>query len=230
MLRRKGDYPDELSLLIRSINLMRNNLNEHLHERELRIAEMHHRIKNDLGFVYSMLYLQADQSKSEEASRLINDAGRRISVVTRIYERLYTEKNFLEVAIKPLLVQIINDLKELGVITADTLTLRIEEMMVPTKVSISIGIILNELITNGVKYAGEGKLSPRLDIAVSLLEDGKHVSITVKDDGAGFPSSVIEEREFGFGLTVIHALVTQHQGSLNLKNDHGAVVSVTLEF
>ncbi|KGE73407.1 sensor histidine kinase [Spirochaeta lutea] len=223
-IRRRRAYDDELGDLLRAINLMRHNLSEDMHQRELRIAEIHHRMKNDLSFIYSLLYLQSEQVDQPRAREQIVEAGRRVGVISQIYSRLYTERNFLEVSVKPLVEQMVVDLVDLGVISMNSVTVDMEDIRVPTKVSIGIGIAVNELVTNAVKYAGMSGEELRVQIALRSSDPG--VNLEVRDNGAGFSQDLIQGQGYDFGLRVIQSLSLQHSGEMTLSNEDGGVVRV----
>jgi len=226
ILRRKIDHPDELHSLIFAINQMRRNLHAHLKERELLVSEVHHRIKNDMGFVKALLFLQAEQSGSPEVKTAVQEASQRVSVMARIYERLYGDGNFIEVGLKPLAENVIADLRALSGLQPGSVELVVEDLKVRTKLSVAIGIILNELVTNSLKYAPETTEDLRIVVRICLDALGSSLEMTVSDNGAGIPEDVISGARRGYGLTVVGALVDQHNGTLKLCNDQGAVVSL----
>jgi two-component sensor histidine kinase len=122
-----------------------------------------------------------------------------------------------------------------------------EPFTISPRLSIALGIILNELLTNAAKYgvpedgpaAPEGPAGPRpassghaaagraLSVAIRR-DDEEAVELTVRDAGPGFPEALLEEGRYGFGLTIASALARQYGGSLRLRNDNGAVATVTL--
>ncbi len=228
-LHRRLDYPDELHSLVDAINAMRQNLHRYLKERELLVSEIHHRIKNDMGFIKALLSLQADLSESPEVKSAVKEASQRLSVMTRIYERLYGDENFLEVAVRPLAGKVVADLRELGKLPTGIIELAVDDFKVPTKLSVSIGIILNELLTNAMKYAFTTAEATRIDASIHTRVEEKTVELTVRDNGSSIPGDVIDGSRRGYGLTIVDALVKQHCGTLTLSNDGGSVVRVVLQ-
>jgi two-component sensor histidine kinase len=230
VLHRRVDYPDELQVLVGSINVLRSRLDAYLKERELLVAEIHHRIKNDITFIKSLLMLQAGQTESPEVSQALNEAGQRVSVMARIYERLYGDDDFLEVALKPLVDQVIQDLLELSGLPPDCITLQVEEVSMPTKLSLGIGIILNELATNAVKYAVKPSSTGHVTVTLRVNVSEKTIEMKVVDNGPGFPEDVVSGVRKGYGLIIADALVAQHHGSIAFANESGGVVTVRLPF
>ncbi|MGD9940328.1 MAG: sensor histidine kinase [Clostridia bacterium] len=228
VLHRRVDYPDELQVLVGSINILRSRLDAYLKERELLVAEIHHRIKNDITFIKSLLVLQAGQTESPEVSLALNEAGQRVSVMARIYERLYGDDDFLEVALRPLVEQVIQDLLELSGLPPDCITMQVEEISLPTKLSLGIGIILNELVTNAAKYAVKSTATGHVTVTILVYAPENTIEMKVVDDGPGLPEDVVSGIRKGYGLTIVDALVAQHHGSIVFANESGSVVTVSL--
>jgi two-component sensor histidine kinase len=228
VLHRRVDHHDELHVLTGSINMLRSRLDDYLKERELLVGEIHHRIKNDITFIKSLLMLQAGQTESGEVRSALYEAGQRVSVMARIYERLYGDDDFLEVALRPLVDQVLQDLLDLSGLPPGCVTIQVEEVSLPTKLALGIGIILNELATNAVKYAVKPSATGCLAVEVLVLASGKTLEMKVMDNGPGLPEEVVSGVRKGYGLTIVDALVSQHRGSIAFANESGGVVTVRL--
>lgn len=222
--------PDELSCLVDAINRMRSTLRDYLEERELLLAEVHHRIKNDMQFVQSLLLLQAGEAESAELREELEGAARRVSVMGRIYERLYRDEDFQEIEVRSLAERILDDLQQRGVLSGVAINLEAETLHVPVKVSVTVGIILNELVTNALKYAAGTQEGPlRIHVRLCEAQEGRALTLTVADNGPGLPGDVLSGETKGYGLTILSALAGQYGGTLQLWNDGGAAAAVTLE-
>ena len=228
-LTRPRGREDELHLLVQAMNSMRENLSAYARSRELLMLEVHHRIKNDLSFVQSLLTLQAAQSKNPETVSALDEAGLRLGVMGEIYERLHTDSSFTEVELSPLVQEIVADLQSKGALSGASVDLSVERIFVPVQMSVGFGIILNELLTNAAKYAGGSSEELRIAVTAGRGASEGSVDMTVRDDGPGFPERVSSGTGVGFGLSIVDALVKQHRGSLSLANDRGAVVCVSLK-
>jgi two-component sensor histidine kinase len=227
-LTRPRKRKDELHFLVEATNSMRESLSAHVEARELLMREVHHRIKNDLTFVRSLLTLQAGQSENPETVSALEEAGLRVGVMGEIYERLHTDSNFTEVELPPLVREIVTDLQSKGALSGASVDLSVEETCVPVQMSVGFGIILNELLTNAAKYAGGASGTLRVTVDVSQDASNGSVDMTVRDNGPGLPEAVCSGGSVGFGLSVVDALVRQHKGTLSLGNDQGAVITVSL--
>jgi two-component sensor histidine kinase len=230
-LDRRRDHGDELHRLVNAVNEMRRRLRADVRERELLISEIHHRIKNDMGFVKALLSLQAARSAAPETATALNEASQRIAVMGRTYERLYRGDDVLHVELGPLVEQIVGDFRARGILPIDAVEITVENITVTTRISVAIGMVLNELVTNAAKHAFSSVVEPRIRVTVRNATDaaGRTVAeLSVADNGEGFPGDVLREESAGYGLTVVRALVEQHDGVLELRNDAGAVAIVRL--
>ncbi len=202
-------------------------IKELLTEKETLLREVHHRIKNDMNFVRSLLSLQANEAKSEEVRDSLDEASNRVSVMGRVYERLYRGGTFRRVQLHELVEELVADLKSSSIPARIPVETEIDELTISTRESVSIGIIVNELLTNSVKYAADHSPEPRVELALRESEEGK-VTLLLRDNGPGLPERVLRKEELGFGLTIVSALVEQHDGTLAMRNEGGAVVEATL--
>jgi len=106
---------------------------------------------------------------------------------------------------------------------------KLEDITVPVRLSVAIGIVYNELITNSAKYVLSDNTGPReIDVILDERDDPPAVQLSVRDDGPGFPPAIVNRKQFGYGLTVVESLVSQHEGTLVVENTLGARVTVTL--
>mgnify|MGYP006289117103 FL=1 len=202
-------------------------IKELLTEKETLLREVHHRIKNDMNFVRSLLSLQANEAKSEEVRDSLDEASNRVSVMGRVYERLYRGGTFRRVQLNKLVEELVADLKSSSIPAGIPVETEIDELTISTRESVSIGIIVNELLTNSVKYAADHSAEPRVELALRESNKGK-VTLLLRDNGPGLPERVLTKEELGYGLTIVSALVEQHDGTLAMRNEGGAVVEVTL--
>ncbi len=197
-----------------------------LEDRELLLKEVHHRIKNDMLLVRSLLSLQAGRTSSPETAAELSEAASRITLMGRIYERLYRSDNYESIQIRPTLLSIVSDLlsgASQGQIDLET---EIEERQLPRRISVPIGIIVNELVNNSLKYAFAGGRKPHLRVALRV--DEGMVEIEVEDNGPGMPPALrlpdgsINPGGFdSFGYTMIGALVAQHFGTATVEDAKG---------
>ena len=208
---RSGEEARELAEVVDN---QTQQLRELLGQRELLIREVHHRIKNDMGLVRSFLRLHIDETGSKEAKQILREADSKLAVMGEIYDRLYRSNDFSAVEIKPVLTRLLQDVASGGSSRKARVDTQIADIRVERSRATSLSIVINELVTNSLKYA-EGD---PLRIVVRLEEsDSGALVLTVEDSGQGFPRAVIEGR-FGFGLTMVRALVEQDDGRVELAD------------
>lgn len=199
-------------------------------EKEILLQEVYHRVKNDMNLVRSLLSLQASRTENEIARRHIEEAGHRVSVITRVYQRLTDSKDVGSVNLRTFLPEVLADLVR-GPWSAELqTTLDERDIWVSSRVSTAIGIILNELATNATKYGTpptDTTTRPRIMISVSEREHGCLI-VRVSDDGPGFPADVVRGDRRGLGLTIVEALASQYGGAFSLNNEPRPCAEVTL--
>lgn len=194
-----------------------------LEERDILLREVHHRVRNDLNFVASLLAMQSTNTENETAKRALAEAQERIGVIVRVYELLNNDDRVDTVLLRPLLQALVETLTA-GTIPPETrCTVAVDDVTVSVRLSIAIGIIVNELITNANKYAFKKPGSPsaggdRIHVSGTVV-DGSTLRLAVYDTGHGFPSDIATNRRYGFGLTLVSGLVEQHNGRFRVEND-----------
>ncbi len=199
-----------------------------LAEQELLVREVHHRAKNDMMLIRSLLSVQASRSESPEARAALIDASRRVAMTGRVYERLSASGQPQTVDLRLLIGGIVDDLKG-GVVPPEvTVEVSVEAVTVDTRIATAVGVILNELITNSVKYGFDLPAGVVVSISVDApTDEGLHVR--VRDNGRGFPPEILDGTRYSFGLTIVRAMVDQHDGRLSLANDSGAVAEIDIK-
>ena len=198
-----------------------------LKEKELLLREVHHRIKNNMNTVISLLKLQADSVKNIEAKDSLLNAQNRIRSMQVLYDILYRSENFdvtwTELYMNSLIDEIYRNLTQRQKVSIERV---IADFEISARMIFTLGIILNELITNAMKHAFEGKDRGRIDI--SLSREGKMAKLKVMDNGTGLPSSVDLATHSGFGLSLVRELSSQIGGQLTVERKRGT--SFILEF
>lgn len=191
-----------------------------LQEKEIMLKEVHHRIKNNMNTIMSLLFLQSTDMKSREAIEALENARMRVQSMMVLYDKLYRSSDFQHLSVKDYLTtltnEIVDNFNHLERIQVKT---EIEDFILDSKTVFNLGIIINELITNTMKYAfpnGEdGK------IAVSASIKNKHVSIIIQDNGIGIPESVNIETSEGFGLKLVRILSEQLDAAIKIERKDG---------
>lgn len=195
-----------------------------LAEKELILKEVHHRVKNNMFIMTRLLSLQADRSP-EPGSSALKEAEGRIRSMVLLYDRLYESADFRRVSSAEYLASLVEDIlanfaTDVGV-RADT---AIDDFSLDAKHMQTIGIIVNELLTNAMKYAFAGRRTGTIRVEARRLESA--VALTVRDDGIGLPEGLDARTSGGFGLTLVRELTSQLKGIVRIERGGGTAVTV----
>lgn len=194
---------------------------------EVLLAELNHRVKNNLQLIISFLQLSRVHAEGQEAKDLLQAAIARIQGVGAVQAELHkTSSGFVDLGeYLPNLIRAAIKMEGDDV----RLTIASENVKVPFKLGSGIGLIVNELITNAIKHGGRDSCEISFELK---REDEDVICITVRDKGKGFPTESLNAAETkatkARGLGIIGALARRCGGSLVKKNEGGAVVTLTL--
>lgn len=186
-------------------------------QKSLLLKEVNHRIKNSLQIVSSMLYIQGTHAKNLEAHEALQNASARVLAIAAVHERLYTGKDIRAVPLDAFLGELCNDIGEaLG--CADQVKVELAPVEVPTDMAIPLSLVLNELLTNALKYG-------RAPYRVTLAPQEGGLAMTVSDAGQG-PAADNGRR--GFGSQIVEAAAKQLSARLETKRGPGGYQLVLL--
>jgi PAS domain S-box-containing protein len=187
-----------------------------LQEKELLLKETHHHIKNNMTVINSLLSLQASAQENEACKNILNDAATRIKSMEVLYNKLYRSENFHELSIKVFLPPLIDEIVGVFYAIPPVKTIaHCEDFVLSAEILSALGIIINELITNSMKYAF--KKSKRGLITVTVSKKDKAVTIIYEDNGIGLSESLSFENSSTFGLKLVAMLVKQINGSITIE-------------
>ena len=198
-----------------------------LKEKEILLKETHHRIKNNMGVIRSLLSIQSRLKTEKSCTEILRNAANRIQGMMVLYDKLYRSESFTELSIRVFLPSLIEDLKTHYSSGKDIKTdIHVEDIVIDTKILSSIGIMLSEMFTNSMKYAFTERDSGK--IAVEAFRRRGVIRVVYADDGVGLPSPADLEAVSGFGLELIKLLTKQIDGTVSVDSVNGT--RYTLEF
>ncbi len=186
------------------------------------LKEMHHRVKNNLQIVSSLLNMQAATADDEKVARIFQDSQDRIQAMAFIHENLYLKESLSEISIKDYLEPLINDRIRANGDLRDKIKLRIKLPDVSFKIDtmLPIGLLINELVTNTLKHAypthKEGIIKLNLKI-----RKGNQAELNYSDDGVGFSIEKKRDDPSALGLVLIDSFVMQIDGEMELNSAEG---------
>jgi len=202
-----------------------------LKEKELLLKEIHHRVKNNLQVISSLLNLQAKNITDKHAIEVLEEGKERIQAIALIHHRLYQSEDFAYIAMEDYLPDLIHQLKR----TYVSPNCHIESFIQTNNIKLSLdaavplGLIICELITNSFKHAFAGRDHGTITISLNPDVEPKTFVLVVKDDGTGIPDGIDFPAEGSLGAEIIVALTEQLSGELKIESSENGS-SFTLKF
>ena len=205
----------------------RQELQNLLREKELLLQETHHRIKNNMNMIHSLLSIQSRSLEDKNSRNILKDAAGRLQTMMLLYEQLYRSENYRELNandfIPPLVQRIADSFPPRPGINC---SVDVENLKIKPKVMTPLGIIITELITNSMKHAFNETPEGQIRLKVSKGSDSS-LRLVYRDNGSGLPEHIKTEKGSGLGLKLIDALVRQLDGSLEIENTRGVKITIT---
>ncbi len=204
-------------------------LKESLNEKEVLLREIHHRVKNNMQIISSLLNLQIQFEDFDETVSVLRESQGRIKSMSIVHEKLYRSDSFTKINFKEYLTSLISDIfysygVNKGLIKWD---LDIEDVHMGFDTAIPLGLIINELVTNSVKYAFPEGRKGKIKIMLKLKNE--NYFLTVMDNGVGIPVGIKPEKTETLGLQLIISLINQLDGNMELDRSHGTKYKITFQ-
>lgn len=213
------------SLEINSKNVV---LQRMVDEKEWLLREIHHRVKNNLQTVVSLLESQAAYLKNSEALSAIQDSQNRVNAMSLIHQKLYLGDNIASIDIAKYLQELMTCLREsFGVREKIRFELHVDAIELDVSQAIPVGLILNEAITNCIKYAFPVHGNNNLVVIHMHQSSDRRTQLSIADNGTGFPDDFDPNREgCGLGLKLMQGLTGDIEGQFTVRSDKGVTIEV----
>lgn len=204
-------------------------LKNSLKEKEILLKEVHHRVKNNLQIISSILNLQTSFSNDEKVNEILRESQNRVKSMAYLHENLYQNKNFSYINFTDYLVNLSKNLVHSYYLTDSSadLVFDVEKVDLDLDKAIPCGLIVNELLTNAVKYAFPE--NQRGTIHVSVKQKDDTVTLRVADNGRGLPKHFDVNKTNTLGLQLVTTLTEQLDGTLEVRNSKGAEFVLTFK-
>ncbi len=194
-----------------------------LKEKEVLLREIHHRVKNNMQIISSLLRLQAENIKDENYLGVFKDSYNRIKTMSLVHEKLYQSKDFTNINFKDYINDLVNSICQSHFIDKDiiSLNMQIEDVYLGIDTAIPCGLVINELVTNSLKYAfPDGRKG---EIRINLRRnDSKGFELIVADNGISIPENIDFRNTDTLGLRLVSILVEdQLLGEVNMDRSRG---------
>ena len=197
-----------------------------LQEKEVLLKEIHHRVKNNLQLISSMMRLQSGTIDDPQMLHVFKESQDRVKTMARIHEELYRSKDLARIDFANYVKGLTTNLvRSFG--SGIELTVESNEVYFGIDTAIPCGLIINELVSNCLKYAFQGEQQG--EIQIGLRSDGDdRFTLTVRDNGVGFPADVDFQNTNSLGLQLVNTLAKQLRGTIQL--DRGSGTTFVIEF
>ena len=226
--RKKAE--DALLIAIQEADILREKAEKATSEKVLLLQEVHHRIKNNMSTIMSLLALQAGTTDDQSIISALEDARSRVQSMMVLYDKLYRSESMNELSLKEYLPPLVYEIAAMFPgserISVETF---IDEILLEPKKLFPLGIIVNELTTNSMKHAFTGRECG--EITVSASSEHGRIMLTIQDNGIGFPESIHPDgsgKSGGFGIRLVGILVNQLNGSIRVER--GEFTKFVIEF
>lgn len=222
----------EISLVAHDITDKKNNeikLVASLEEKEVLLKEIHHRVKNNLQVISSILNLQSMYVKDKNTLEILDESRNRIRTMAIIHEHLYQTTNFSSISFTDYIQNIVSHLLSSYCIDGKQVEFidDLELVQLSLDQAIPCGLIVNELVSNSLKYAFSAKEEGI--ITVGLKQKASKIELRIEDDGCGFPEKFDMLKTNTLGLQLVNTLVEQLEGEIKYKSYHGIKYIITFD-
>ena len=205
---------------VTEFKLAAENVQKLLYEKEMILKEVYHRVKNNMNTIYSLLSIQANTLEESENRSILLDSASRVQSMMLLYDKLYRSDSNGTILLKEYLPSLINEIIQVypqsSFIEMKT---EIDSIVLNAKIVSTLGILINELITNAIKYAFVGRKNGM--ILIRVFREEEFITLIFQDDGVGIQENISFDDSTGFGLNLIGILTKQLKGTIRIERENG---------
>lgn len=211
----------------------RKNIEIQIHnsliEKEMLLKEIHHRVKNNLTIISSLLNLQSRYITDKESREIFKQSQNRAKSMALIHEKLYQSTDLKKIDFGDYIQSLSSDLFHTNVVNPNLITLKlnVEEIFLDINTAIPLGLIVNELITNSLKHAFPTDMTGEINI--NFHSKDNQYEFIMKDNGIGFPENINFANTDSLGLQIINSLTKQIDGNIELDQSNGTEFKITFK-
>lgn len=194
-------------------------------EKDLLIKEIHHRVKNNLQLVMSILNIQASDKENSSIEGFIEKGQSRIASMVLIHENLYQKEDIGNIDFETYTKSLVNNIRTTFGEISERIVVHInmKDVFFDVQFSIPLGLIINELVTNSFKHGFPNEKTGQITISIELLSDSNY-KLSIKDSGIGFPKHKVDKKSIGMEL--VSLLVLQLKGILTIESKNGTAFEI----
>lgn len=204
------------------------HLADSLQEKELLIKEVHHRVKNNMQVISSLLSIQAEGAGDAVYSNLLNESQQRIKSMALIHETLYQSKDLLKIDFQDYIETLTNSLSRSYSIPGVSVHVgvNVDNVLLDLETAVPCGLVINELVSNSLKHAFLGKEGVGM-INIDFVAGDESYDLRIADNGLGLPADFDPHKNVSMGMEIVSILTMQLEGELKSHNDEGAVFEIS---
>jgi len=212
------------------IEKQRADLERSLSEKDILLKEIHHRVKNNLSVISSLLELQSNGLTDQKAKAAIAEGQNRVQSIALIHQRLYQHENLAAIELSGFVNDMISQVSGIFKIPGQKINtvIQVPETLLDIDTAVPLGLILNELLTNSFKYAFTSQQEGTIRIGLSSPEPGNYL-LTYSDNGPGMPDGFDLKKSQSLGLRLIYRLSNQVGGSATYLPNEGCKFIITFK-
>jgi PAS domain S-box-containing protein len=203
-------------------------IQQSLQEKEILLKEVHHRVKNNLQVISSILNLQSSYIKDQNTLNILKESQNRIKSMAFIHENLYQTKDFSSINFSEYIINLSQNLIHTYSNSSNEikLFLDIEKIYLNLDLAIPSGLIINEIVSNAIKYAFAESREEENTISIYLHVEGEYLKLRIEDNGIGIPDHIDFRNTESLGLQLVVTLLEQLNGNINIDNNKGTKYTI----
>jgi PAS domain S-box-containing protein len=199
-------------------------------EKEVLLKEIHHRVKNNLGIVSSLLQMQSRRTEDPQATAILRDSQNRIASIALVHEKLYRSEDLANIDFAQYIADLTTYLFDSYNVNSNDIRLQtqVEDLSLDIETAIPCGLIINELVSNALKYAFSSNCEG--EIKIFFCQDTNHTCVLIiRDNGVGLPEGFETSKTKTLGLSLVQGLVKQLRGQLEINCQQGTEFKITFK-
>jgi two-component sensor histidine kinase len=224
-----GKQNEEILIQNKTLKDAQDAVKSALKEKEVLLAELHHRVKNNLAIISGLLNLQSDATSNTEARQVISDSRNRIMSMALVHRMLFENPTLKNIDLGKYTSELVLELLHSSNMERHVdVNNDYDQVIMPVSKSIPLGLIVNEIVTNSIKYAFKAGSGTRGALSLSIKrESGSRVKMVVQDNGRGFPENYnFDHPSVSLGIFLIKTLAEQIDGEVRFLSDQGARIEL----
>jgi two-component sensor histidine kinase len=221
---------NDMASNLANITASRDELNRALDDKDLLIKEVHHRVKNNLTVIQSLLSLQASDIADDKSKDYFDDAKNRVRSMSMIHEMLHNSDDITRLGSAKYIRRLVDKLFYNYKLQPNDINLHLDTQDINLDVDtmIPLGLITNELVSNALKYAFPNDMTGELSITLKATDDASY-ELVIKDTGIGIPESFDLKEATSLGLMIVNSLVEQISGTLEVSSRDGTEFRIVFD-